>query len=124
MTYKTHLACPIQRTMSMIADKWKVVVIITLGAGRLRFAELQREMDGISPKVLTRQLRDLESDGILLRTVFPQVPPRVEYALTPLGESLYAALRPLHDWARANAPKLLVDGPQEADASESEATAV
>ncbi len=107
MAYQTHLACPIQQTMSMIADKWKVIVIATLGQGKRRFAELQRDMDGISPKVLTRQLRDLEADGIVSRTVFAEVPPRVEYALTPLGESLFAALSPLEAWAKLHAPSVL-----------------
>lgn len=107
MAYKTHLSCPIQRTMSMIADKWKVIVISILGTGRRRFAALMHEMNGITPKVLTRQLRDLEADGLVSRTVFPEIPPRVEYALTPLGESLYEALRPLYDWACEHAEGLL-----------------
>lgn len=115
MAHKTHLSCPIQRTMAMIADKWKIIVILILRGGRRRFAELQRDMDGITAKVLTRQLRDLEEDGIVSRTVYAQVPPRVEYALTPLGESLSNALCPLHEWAKEHAA-MLGNAPKQLDA--------
>jgi DNA-binding HxlR family transcriptional regulator len=74
-------------------------------------------MDGITPKVLTRQLRDLERDGIVDRNVFPQVPPRVEYSLTPLGRSLLPILGQLHDWAVANSTALLARQPKQTDSA-------
>jgi len=107
MTYSTKLACPIQRTIAPIGDKWKIIVICTLKGGTKRFGEIQREMEGITPKVLTRQLRDLERDGLVDRTVYPQVPPRVEYSLTALGRSLLPILGQLHDWAVTNSAALL-----------------
>ena len=107
MTYSTKLTCPIQRTIALIGDKWKILVLCTLAPGTKRFGELQRAMEGITPKVLTRQLRDLERDGLVARQVFPQVPPRVDYSLTPLGESLMPILGQLHDWAVANSDALL-----------------
>jgi DNA-binding HxlR family transcriptional regulator len=107
MTYRTKLSCPIQQTIALIGDKWKIIVICTLAEGTKRFGELQRAMDGITPKVLTRQLRDLERDGLVQRTVFPEVPPRVEYALTTLGRSLLPILGQLHEWAVENSAALL-----------------
>src|SRR5579863_7708977 len=111
MTYSTKLSCPIQRTIALIGDKWKIIVICTLKDGTKRFGEIQRAMEGITPKVLTRQLRDLERDGIVDRRVYPQVPPRVEYSLTPLGHSLLPILGQLHDWAVANSDALLARQP-------------
>ena len=107
MTYSTKLSCPIQRTIALIGDKWKILVLCTLMEGTKRFGELQRAMDGITPKVLTRQLRDLERDGLIQRQVFPQVPPRVDYSLTPLGRSLMPILEQLHKWAVDNSAALL-----------------
>ncbi|HME81421.1 MAG TPA: helix-turn-helix domain-containing protein [Candidatus Eremiobacteraceae bacterium] len=107
MTYETKLACPIQRTMAMIADKWKVIVIYNLGQRTMRFGELQRALEGITPKVLTRQLRDLEGDGLVSRRVHAEIPPRVEYSLTPLGRELLPILDQLHDWATRNSVSLL-----------------
>jgi DNA-binding HxlR family transcriptional regulator len=107
MTYSTKLACPIQRTVAMIADKWKVIVISNLGEGTMRFRELQRAMQGVTPKVLTRQLRDLERDGLINRRAYPEIPPRVEYSLTALGRSLLPILQQLHNWAVANSETLL-----------------
>ena len=92
MTYSTKLTCPIQRTIAMIADKWKVIVIANLGEGTMRFRELQRAMQGVTPKVLTRQLRDLEHDGLVTRKAYAEIPPRVEYSLTALGRSSAAHL--------------------------------
>jgi len=105
--YKTKLTCPIQRSVALISDKWKVLIICTLSDGKRRFGELQRAMNGITPTVLTRALRDLEADGLVDRTVFAEVPPRVEYALTPLGGSLLPILAQLHEWADKNADRLL-----------------
>lgn len=107
MTYSTKLTCPIQRTVAMIADKWKVIVIANLGEGTMRFRELQRAMQGVTPKVLTRQLRDLEHDGLVTRKAYAEIPPRVEYSLTALGRSLLPILQQLHNWAVANSDTLL-----------------
>jgi DNA-binding HxlR family transcriptional regulator len=106
MTYSTKLVCPVQRTIAMIADKWKVIVIANLGEGTKRFRELQRAMQGVTPKVLTRQLRDLEQDGLVSRHAYAEIPPRVEYSLTPLGRSLLPILQQLHNWAVANCDAL------------------
>ena len=107
MTYETKLVCPIQQTMAMIADKWKVIVLFHLGQRTMRFGELQRALEGITPKVLTRQLRDLEADALVSRFVHPEIPPRVEYSLTPLGRELLPILDQLHDWAVRNSVGLL-----------------
>jgi DNA-binding HxlR family transcriptional regulator len=107
MTYETKLSCPIQRTMAMIADKWKVIVLFHLGQRTMRFGELQRALEGITPKVLTRQLRDLEGDGLVSRRVHAEIPPRVEYSLTDLGRDLLPILDQLHDWATRNSVALL-----------------
>lgn len=106
MTYSTKLTCPIQRTIAFVGDKWKIIVLHTLMDGTKRFGELQRLMEGITPKVLTRQLRDLERDGLVRREVHPQVPPRVDYSLTPLGTSLMPVLHQLHEWAVAHADEI------------------
>jgi DNA-binding HxlR family transcriptional regulator len=119
MTYETKLACPIQRTMAMIADKWKVIVIYHLGQRTMRFGELQRALEGITPKVLTRQLRDLEGDGIVSRRVHAEIPPRVEYSLTNLGRELLPILDQLHEWATRNSVAVLA---RHEDRSKGEAT--
>lgn len=106
MAYETRLRCPVQRTVALIADKYKVLVLDELLEGTKRFSDLQRALDGVTPKVLTRQLRDLERDNLVLRTAYPEVPPRVEYELTALGRSIEPVLRELFIWATANAPKL------------------
>jgi DNA-binding HxlR family transcriptional regulator len=85
-----------------IGDKWSVLVVSLLGDGPLRFSELRRTIGGISQRMLTLTLRGLERDGLLSRTVFPTVPPRVDYALTALGRSLLAPVRELGGWARTN----------------------
>jgi DNA-binding HxlR family transcriptional regulator len=117
LTYATKLTCPIQQTVALIGDKWKILVICTLRDGRKRFGELQRAMEGITPKVLTRQLRDLERDGLVDRTVYAEVPPRVEYELTDLGVSLLPILQQLHDWAERNSAALLARHPKATDSS-------
>ncbi|HXW76162.1 MAG TPA: helix-turn-helix domain-containing protein [Candidatus Eremiobacteraceae bacterium] len=117
MTYKTKLTCPIQQTIALIGDKWKILVICTLSDGKKRFGQLQRTLEGITPKVLTRQLRDLERDGLVERTVYPEVPPRVEYALTPLGTSLLPILGQLQEWATKNSAALLARQSKPADSA-------
>jgi len=95
-------ACPTRQVLDCIADKWTVLIIRRLADGTLRFAQLKRAVDGISQKVLTRTLRDLERDGIVTRRVYASVPPKVEYTLTALGRSLCSLVAEICDWAEAN----------------------
>lgn len=101
------LECPIMSTMAMISDKWKVLIICKLKGGTLRFNELMRALQGVTQKVLTSQLRELEDDGIVSRKIYAEVPPRVEYSLTPLGETLVPVLNKLEEWAQVHATELL-----------------
>jgi DNA-binding HxlR family transcriptional regulator len=92
--------CPLREVLDRIGDKWSVLVISALGDGTQRFSDLQRGIDGgISQRMLTRTLRSLERDGLVTRTVHPEVPPRVEYDLTPLGRTLLGPVKMLADWA-------------------------
>jgi len=88
--------------LGRIGDKWSVLIVSRLGAGPKRFNEMKREIGGISQRMLTLTLRGLERDGLVTRTVFPTVPPRVEYELTSLGRSLLAPVSALGDWALKN----------------------
>jgi len=88
-----------QQALALIADKWAVLVITTLAEGTWRYNALRRELAGVSQKMLTQTLRDLECNGLVDRTVHPDTPPRVEYGLTPLGQTLVEALTVLRDWA-------------------------
>ena len=101
METKTLPACPVETTLTLIGDKWKVLIIRDLLSGTKRFGELKRSIGGVSQKVLTAQLRQMEADGLLTRTVFPEVPPRVEYTLTRLGHSLKPVLDAMRDWGEA-----------------------
>jgi DNA-binding HxlR family transcriptional regulator len=102
VTY-TPTNCHARDVLARIGDTWSVYVIHILGdAGTLRFTELRTEVDGISQRMLTVTLRGLERDGLVVRTVYPEVPPRVEYALTPLGGTLRRVLRDLVNWAGAH----------------------
>ncbi len=92
--------CPTRQILDRIADKWTTLVIgILASSDAVRFSELRRAIEGISQKMLTQTLRDLERDGLVTRTVFAVVPPRVEYSLTPLGRTLGEPLNALHNWA-------------------------
>ena len=90
--------CPAEYTLAMIGGRWKIPLIFHLQAGARRFSELSRALKGVSQKVLTQQLREMERDGLVTRRVYAQVPPRVEYSLTELGVSLDRALAPLGEW--------------------------
>src|SRR4029450_5787979 len=94
--------CEIRDLLDRLADKWSLLVVELLGYGRRRFTELRREIDGISQRMLTLTLRQLERDGLVLRTVHPVVPPRVDYELPPLGASLLDAVAPLVTWTRGH----------------------
>ena len=93
--------CPVATTVALIGSKWKLLIIRNLLQRPWRFNELKRELEGISQKVLTDSLRSMESDGLITRTVFPEVPPRVEYALSELGQSLKPILDSMVDWGNA-----------------------
>jgi DNA-binding HxlR family transcriptional regulator len=92
--------------LARVGDKWSVLVVTRLGGGSLRFNELRRSIGGISQRMLTLTLRGLERDGLITRTVFPTVPPRVEYALTALGRDLLQPVSALGDWALRNQAKI------------------
>ena len=93
--------CPVEATLEVIGGKWKAVLIFhMMHTGPHRFAELKRKTRGISDRVLTRQLRELETDGIVRREVFAEVPPRVEYSLTEYGESLRPVTQAMCDWGK------------------------
>ncbi|MCD7764022.1 MAG: helix-turn-helix transcriptional regulator [Lachnospiraceae bacterium] len=91
-------ACPVATTVSLIGSKWKLLIMRNLLARPWRFNELRRDLEGISQKVLTDSLRSMEEDGIITRTVYPEVPPRVEYALSELGESMRPVIKAMEDW--------------------------
>ncbi|MCX7594363.1 MAG: helix-turn-helix transcriptional regulator [Fischerella sp.] len=94
-----RLTCEVETTLKVIGGRWKVLIIRELMFGVKRFGELQRALPGITQKMLTQQLREMEEDGIIHRQVYAQIPPKVEYSLTPLGESLKPILYAMHDWA-------------------------
>ena len=91
-------ACPVETTLTLISDKWKVLILRDLLPGTKRFGELKKSIGHVSQKVLTAQLRQMEQSGLLTRTVYPEVPPRVEYSLTELGYSLKPFLDALSTW--------------------------
>lgn len=99
--------CPTRLVLNRIADKWTVLVVILLQNGTMRFSHLQREIDGISQKMLTQTLRNLERDGLVSRTVYATVPPKVEYDLTPLGHTLKDLLYNIKTWSEANIDAVL-----------------
>jgi DNA-binding HxlR family transcriptional regulator len=90
--------CPVATTVSLIGNKWKLLIMRNLLVRPWRFNELQKDLDGISQKVLTESLRSMENDGIVVRTVYPEVPPRVEYSLSELGESMRPILMSMQTW--------------------------
>ncbi|WP_280269040.1 winged helix-turn-helix transcriptional regulator [Nocardia wallacei] len=94
--------CGLDATLSVLNGKWKMMILWPLSERPHRFGELRRQVPGVTEKVLTTQLRELEADGIVHREVYDEVPPRVEYSLTPLGEKLNDALLPLEAWGRAH----------------------
>lgn len=91
-------ACPVKTTLSLIGDKWKVLILRDLMPGTKRFGELKKSIGSVSQKVLTAQLRDMEANGLISRKVYAEVPPRVEYSLTNLGKSLKSILDAMKNW--------------------------
>ncbi len=93
--------CPVEATIAMIGGKYKSLILWKLAGGTLRFSQLRKEVPCATPKMLTQQLRELEADGLVCRKVFPVVPPRVEYSLTPFGRSIMPVLEAMYDWGSA-----------------------
>lgn len=91
-------ACPVATTVQLIGSKWKLLIMRNLLARPWRFNELQKNLEGISQKVLTDSLRSMEADGIITRTAYPEVPPRVEYSLNELGESMRPIINSMEQW--------------------------
>ena len=100
--WDTREGCEVRQILDRIADKWSLLAIALLEGRTLRFNELRREIDGISQRMLTVTLRQLERDGLISRTVYPVVPPRVEYALTPLGRTLHSTIQALVTWTETH----------------------
>ena len=99
--------CPATREiLNRVGDKWSVLVIVTLGEGTRRFSDLKRSIEGISQRMLTLTLRGLERDGLVKRTVYPTTPPSVDYALTPLGQTLLEPVTVLAVWAQGHRPEV------------------
>ncbi|MET8979362.1 helix-turn-helix domain-containing protein [Streptomyces sp. NPDC004539] len=95
-------SCPIREVLDRVGDKWSTLIVVRLGKRTHRFNELHREIDGISQRMLTLTLRNLARDGLVSRTVYPSVPPRVDYELTELGRTLLTPITALHEWAVAH----------------------
>ncbi|MYS78951.1 winged helix-turn-helix transcriptional regulator [Embleya scabrispora] len=98
--------CEVRQILDRVADKWSLLVIAILESRTLRFTELRREIDGISQRMLTVTLRQLERDGLVRRTVYPVVPPRVDYALTPMGTTLHTTIRSLVTWTEEHQERI------------------
>ncbi|TQM28635.1 winged helix-turn-helix transcriptional regulator [Nocardia bhagyanarayanae] len=94
--------CPTRQVLDHVAGKWTVLIVDALAEGTLRYTDLRRRIEGISQKMLTQTLRQLEADGFVTRTVHPTVPPRVDYTLTELGHSLRVPIAALRDWIETN----------------------
>jgi DNA-binding HxlR family transcriptional regulator len=100
-------ACPSRQILDVLANKWTMLVMGALSGGPLRFGQLRRRLDGVTQKMLTQTLRTLERDGLVTRTVYPTVPPRVEYAATPLGRSVTELLTGIRVWSEEHIDEVL-----------------
>ena len=100
-SFTVHGKCPVATTVALIGSKWKLLIIRNLLERPWRFNELKKDLEGISQKVLTDSLRSMEEDGLITRTVYPEVPPRVEYALSDLGRTLKPILDSMVEWGNA-----------------------
>jgi DNA-binding HxlR family transcriptional regulator len=101
-SYDCSAGCPVEATLELIGGKWKGLVLYHLLQGTMRFNELRRKVPSVTQRMLTRQLRELEGAGLIRRTVYAEVPPRVEYALTPQGESLRPVIMALREWGQTH----------------------
>ena len=106
-------ACPVETTLMLIGDKWKVLILRELLSGTKRFGELKKAIGAVTQKVLTAQLRDMEASGLLTRKVYAEVPPRVEYTLTETGYSLKPILDSMVVWGQDYQRKIAADGGQD-----------
>lgn len=107
-TYDAFLrSCPSHTVLATLASKWVNLTVCALSGGMMRYGQLTRKLAGISPKMLAQTLRELERDGIVGRQVYAEVPPKVEYRLTPLGENLAKLLMQIRIWSEAHAPEIL-----------------
>ncbi len=106
-TYDAFMrTCPSHQVLETLSGKWTYLIISALGHGRMRNADLQRKVAGISPKMLAQTLRTLERDGLVIRTVYAEVPPRVDYLLTPLGQDLSGLMNHIRTWAETHVPQI------------------
>lgn len=103
----SYPGCPVESALNVIGGRWKGVLLYHLLDGKHRFSELQRQLPGLTQRVLTQQLRELEADGLITRTVYAEVPPRVEYALTEVGFSLKPILLMLEEWGKGPAREII-----------------
>src|SRR6476469_4336347 len=102
---KKVVGCPVETAIEIIGGRWKVLILQELFVGTRRFSELHRALRGVSHRTLTQQLRELETHGIVHRKVHRQIPPKVEYSLTPVGETLKPVINVMHDWAESYSRK-------------------
>ncbi|AZZ95110.1 transcriptional regulator [Hahella sp. KA22] len=93
--------CPVEIAFAAVGGKWKCLILWHLHLGKMRFKELERIVPGVSQKMLTQQLKEMERDGLIVKTVFPEIPPKVEYELTERGHSIFPILEQMHEWAIA-----------------------
>ncbi|MDY6939816.1 MAG: helix-turn-helix domain-containing protein [Cyanobacteriota bacterium] len=100
LTHTDRSTCPVESTIKAIGGRWKVLILRELFSGVKRFNQLHRSLRGVTQKMLTQQLREMEADGLIHREVYAEVPPKVEYSLTPLGESLKPILDAMHAWGK------------------------
>jgi DNA-binding HxlR family transcriptional regulator len=103
---KKNIDCLVEITLAVIGGRWKVLILQQLFEGVKRFNELHRALSGITHKTLTQQLREMEADGIIVRKVYAQIPPKVEYSLSLLGKTLKPVLKAMHDWAQRHGNEL------------------
>lgn len=108
-TKLSRTACPVEATLSLISDKWKVLILRDLLTGTKRFGELKKSIGTISQKVLTSNLRAMEEDGLITREVFAEVPPRVEYTLTERGRSLRPVIDAMRAWGEAHMREFIIE---------------
>ena len=105
-TGPSSFICGLDATMRVVGGKWKPLILFFLGRGPKRYGELKRDVRGVSDKMLIQQLKELESHGVVLRTDYQEIPPRVDYALTPFGQSLVETLVPLCEWGEKNSEEI------------------
>lgn len=103
--HDSYFNCPVEAAFDLVGGKWKAVLLFRLIEQTHRFNELRRLLPGVTPRMLTLQLRELEGDGLIVRKVYPQVPPKVEYSATPFGQTLSPALTALANWSTEHLPE-------------------